>query len=136
MRIFNLVMMSILSLSLAMTIVGCSGDDGNNGASGVSGSDALVVVLAEPVGSNCSVGGQLIKAGNDVNANGILEDEEITTSEFICNGVTGTDGLDGATGTTGVSGTDGLMALVTVSAEPVGQQCEYGGSTYRKWVGS
>jgi len=46
--------------------------------------DALVKVEAEPAGANCTYGGTAIHTGVDGNRNSILDENEITSSDYIC----------------------------------------------------
>ena len=63
----------------------------------------------EPAGNNCPEGGQRIESGLDENNNGSLEDEEVDSTEFVCNEPT-TDGDDGNGG--GSMGLWTLLALI------------------------
>jgi len=50
-------------------------------------SDVTVVrVDQEPVGDNCQYGGVAVSSGIDSNHNGVLDDDEITSTEYACNG--------------------------------------------------
>jgi cysteine-rich repeat protein len=53
-----------------------------------------VTAKVEPAGSRCEAGGIQVNIGLDANRNGVLDPGEITTTTFICNGVSqaGTDG--------------------------------------------
>ncbi len=64
----------------------CNGNDGANGTNGYNG---IFKVAPELSGSNCSEGGYKISSGMDLNINGKLDDNEIQTSQFICNGLDG-----------------------------------------------
>lgn|GEM_PF-2312069 len=86
----------------------CHGEDGENSIS-------LVAVEVEAAGANCSAGGNKVTSGQDLNADGTLQAEEITDVNYICNG------------TNGIDGEDGLTALVNVSDEPIGINCPSGG---------
>lgn len=86
----------------------CHGEDGENSLS-------LVAVEEEAVGANCSAGGNKVTSGQDLNADGTLQAEEVADVNYICNG---TDGIDGE---------DGLSALVNVADEPAGVNCPSGG---------
>jgi hypothetical protein len=83
-----------------------------NGASGASGTAALVTMIAEPAGTNCTSGGEKVSAGLDTNGNGILDASELTTTAYVCNGANGTNGLN---------------TLVAIVTEPTGASCTYGG---------
>ncbi len=79
----------------------CDGTDGEDGTDGSNGSDgltALVKVSSEAAGINCTNGGQRIETGIDANANSILDDSEIevANTQYICNGVDGSNGEDAA----------------------------------------
>lgn len=71
---------------------------------------ALVTSTAEPPGEECTNGGSRIDAGIDDDADGVLDPEEIDTTSYVCDGGPGTP------------------ALVALSDEPPGANCEDGGS--------
>ena len=78
----------------------CNGVDGlkgNDGAQGVPGSSALVSVSRE-VGNNCpaNIDGVRLQIGLDQNGNGTLDSDEVTSTQYVCNGENGNDGNDGA----------------------------------------
>jgi hypothetical protein len=79
---------------------------------GAGGSTSLVSLSAEAAGTNCVAGGQKLETGLDDDANGVLDDSEIQSTVYICNG---TDGDPYATG------------LIAVSPEPAGNNCPDGG---------
>ncbi|QDG53712.1 hypothetical protein FIV42_24090 [Persicimonas caeni] len=81
-----------------------------NGADGEDGTETLVEVTEEPAGDNCEAGGQRIDAGSDLDADGTLGDDEITTTTYVCNGIDGQDGADGTDGADGENGADGADA--------------------------
>jgi hypothetical protein len=89
--------------------------NGTNGANGSAGSNALVQMLTEPVGSNCSIGGTKIVAGLDSNANNKLDASEITSTAYVCNGSNGTNG------------SNGLSTLMNTATESAGSNCASGG---------
>ena len=80
----------------------CDGDNGKNAVSKTS---------EEPAGSNCANGGIKIEVGNDTNGNGELDSNEVISSQtkYVCKGSDGDNGAD---------------ALVKVSEEPKGDNCE------------
>lgn len=47
--------------------------------------DTLVRVDGEPAGVNCANGGVAINTGSDTNDDGLLEDGEITGTQYVCN---------------------------------------------------
>ena len=83
-----------------------------NGAQGDAGLDALVKISDEPAGGNCPAGGKRIDSGLDANANGVLDDAEIASTDYLCNGLAGNDGRE---------------ALVAMNPEPAGVNCPNGG---------
>ena len=78
----------------------CNGNNGNN---------SITVVTNEPPSSNCQNGGVEISSGLDINDNGILEDSEISTTVYVCNGI------------------DGNSSLTRITNEETGSNCENGG---------
>src|SRR5262245_34152837 len=80
-----------LVASLGFAFVACGGDDGANGKNGTNGADgepgnnALAVSTVEPPGDRCAEGGQTIQTGVDRNANGELDDDEVTDTAYVCN---------------------------------------------------
>ena len=48
---------------------------------------ALLALSLEAPGANCVNGGTRVDAGADTNANGVLEATEITSTNYVCNGV-------------------------------------------------
>jgi hypothetical protein len=81
---------------------------------GLDGSDAnpaggnAVRVQAEPAGANCTNGGVAIQTGPDTNDNGALDDAEVTSTTYSCEG-------------------SGTQALATITDEPAGMNCPNGG---------
>ena len=117
-------------LGMTALLTACGGDTGptgqrgTTGVAGANGMTALVQVLAETPGANCSAGGSKIVAGLDANADGVLQSSEITSTQYVCNAA---PGLVGAAGATGAAGSDGLSTLVAISGEPAGANCANGG---------
>lgn len=54
-----------------------------------TGLSSLVSTAIELPGENCSNGGYKLDVGIDNNSNGILDINEVTTSEYLCNGEAG-----------------------------------------------
>lgn len=79
----------------------CNGEDGVQ---------TLVITELEIAGENCPNGGIIVSTGGDTNANGILDADEVTSINYVCNGV------------------DGINSLVDVLEELPGDSCEFGGS--------
>lgn len=99
----------------------CNGAPGTIGISGSNGTDgfnALVNIVKEGAGRNCVSGGRRIDSGLDVDGNGSLDAKEIVSTDYVCNGVSGSNGLDG---------NNGLNALINMNPEPVGVNCPNGG---------
>lgn len=69
-------------------------------------------------GDFCANGGIEIDMGIDVNINGLLDLDEITKTERVCNG------LDGLNGQDGLSGQSSLVSLTP----SVDESCPYGGT--------
>jgi hypothetical protein len=79
---------------------------------GVDGAQTLVLVTAEAAGANCESAGQRVDTGLDTNRNGVLDQDEITGTSYICNGN---------------EGQVGLTNLVRITSEPGGASCVSGG---------
>lgn len=80
----------------------CAGSDGNKGR------DALVKVSDEPKGANCTKStGIKIEVGIDDNGNGTLDESEVTSTQYVCNGKDGSQGPQGAKGEQGEPGVNG-----------------------------
>jgi len=102
-------------LILSIAAAGCTGSVGRTGLSGTDGApgqSSLVRVLDEPAGVHCSAGGKRIDVGTDTDADGVLQDAEVLSSSYVCDGSTGTAG----------SG-----SLVVLDEEPDGDNCANGG---------
>lgn len=84
----------------------CNGDDGSNTA------QSLLDIVPEAIGENCSSGGFRVVSGIDLNANNLLDENEIFTTEYICNGD---------------NGQNGTSSLIKVYPESSGEYCAYGG---------
>ena len=135
-------------------LTGPQGPAGANGNNGADGKNALVNTTLEPAGTNCATGGTKIEVGIDLNSNGILDANEINTSQtkYVCNGAQGPQGIQGLTGATGAqgpigltgpqgatgpqgvagtngtNGTDGKNTLVKTTTEAAGVNCATGGT--------
>jgi len=88
---------------------------GSDGGDGASAKQSLIKTTIEAAGDNCANGGIKIETGIDSNANGVLDDDEVNTSQtkYLCNGSDGADGADGEDGVngsgSGVSSLDGTI---------------------------
>lgn len=103
---------------ITSTQYACGGSAGSNGV------PTLVSMLNESAGSNCANGGKKVSVGLDLNGNGALDSNEVSSSNYVCNGA---NGNTGATGATGAVGTNGLNTLVKMNNESAGSNCAYGG---------
>ncbi len=97
------------SFVLMICLTACEVEEG---AIGPDGLISLIKTTQEPVGENCSEGGIRIDTGIDGNSNDQLDDDEISSTNYICNGT---------------SGQDGISSLASVSSEPPGDNCQEGG---------
>ncbi|MEO9484489.1 MAG: hypothetical protein ABJG47_13620 [Ekhidna sp.] len=102
-------------LSICSMFFACNEEttDPINGVDGINGFNALVEVQNEPVGDNCSSGGTRISIGQDSNENELLDDSEIVSTSYVCNGS---------------PGSAGTALVVRTSAENPGENCESGGT--------
>ncbi|PWJ44375.1 LamG domain-containing protein [Sediminitomix flava] len=89
-----------------ISLVSCEGEIG------LTEGNSLFNIVNEPIGENCSAGGQKIDIGIDLNKNGTLDYEEIESTQYICNGE---------------NGTDGQSSLIKLTEEKAGNNCFYGG---------
>ena len=104
--------MKRLKLFYLITIIlfiSCEGEDGPIGLQGNDGINSLINISDEISGSNCENGGLKIEAGLDNNSNGVLENNEVQNTKYVCNG------------------NNGSNSLTTVIIEPKGGNCENGG---------
>ena len=76
---------------------GPAGPAGDNGEVGIK---TLINTSDEAAGDNCANGGVKIEVGEDTNADGILDTDEVDDllTRFVCDGSDGQDGVDGQTG--------------------------------------
>ena len=65
---------------------GDQGIPGEKGADGNDGYDSLLSVVEEPAGDNCANGGKKFLSGIDTDRNGALDESEVKSSYYICNG--------------------------------------------------
>ena len=95
----------ILRSLIFIILASCS--DGENGQDGLN---SLIKTSPEPKGVNCENGGIKINSGLDSNNNWTLEEEEVTETSYICNGV------------------NGNSSLINVTEETSGDNCLHGGT--------
>ena len=99
---------------------GEDGSDGEDGLDGTNGTTALILSEVLPVGSSqCANGGFLYKLGLDSNNNNQLDESEIISTQYLCNGLNGNDGADSA------------VKIVTIVQLETGDSiCPSGGQLY------
>ena len=119
-HVARLCHISVLALSLILAACG-GASTGLNGSNGSNGFSALSSISLETPGLHCAAGGARIDAGLDVNANNQLDASEISSTQYVCNG------MNGATGSAGAAGSAGLASLVSMTAEPAGANCANSG---------
>jgi len=85
-----------------------------------NGFNSLIKTTSELPGVNCSSGGLKVDIGLDSNRNGVLENSEINSTSYICNG-------SGTNGSNGMNGANGFNALIRTTAELPGLNCPTGG---------
>ncbi len=90
---------------ISSTRVICDGTDGTDGRT------SLIRTTEEAPGANCSQGGVRVQHGLDDDGDGLLDDDEVDGTEYVCNGLPGT----------------GTNSLVNVVEEPAGANCTTGG---------
>ncbi|MBQ1265923.1 MAG: hypothetical protein IIY06_04040 [Proteobacteria bacterium] len=102
----------------------CNGANGQNGQDGRDGQDGHIalVMSSDEVGDHCSNGGIRLNFGLDTNDNGLLDNEEILSFHYICNGSNGLDGQNGQDGTNGTNAN-----IVTTVFEGEQGSCMNGG---------
>ncbi len=79
------------------------------------GDASLVRIADEPAGDHCADGGVAIASGIDADGNGVLDDDEILSTSYVCDGESG----------------DAIATLVDTAAEPAGANCAAGGTVVR-----
>jgi hypothetical protein len=100
-------------LGVACGSAGGSGAAGQDGQDGQNGKSSLIRFVAEPAGANCQQGGTAVLSGLDTNGNGSLEDTEVKSKAYACNGS---------------SGQENSRSLVRTDPEPAGSHCAQGGT--------
>lgn len=101
-----------LVFGLGFLMVGCSGSNITPASQGDGELFApLMRIDQEPIGANCANGGLALHVGQDEDGDGVLDDTEITTTEYLCHGTSAMP-----------------TPLVEAQAEPAGGNCQYGGT--------
>ncbi len=107
---------------------GTNGANGTNGTNGTNGLTSLSMTVSEPAGANCTFGGLKLTSGLDINANNVLDASEITSTNYVCNGGTGsgmqwitvTSSSQLMTSNTGyLANNDVTQVILTLPAAPV-----------------
>ena len=95
---------------------GPQGIQGPAGADGDTAVKTLINTTDEAPGTNCANGGVKIEVGDDTNADGVLDANEIDDSltRYVCNGEDGQDGADGGGGGSGGIADFGCSNVVKV----------------------
>ncbi len=79
--------LAVAVIGTALLVSACEGDDGANGQDGADGADGLnaaVRVRDLAVGdADCIGGGTALDSGLDANGNGVLDDDEVTITDFL-----------------------------------------------------
>lgn len=114
---FLFLFLSIMACSTEDGTNGLDGRDGIDGLDGTDGLNSLVSTSPEEPGSNCVNGGFRLDFGLDANRNGILDENEVTASQFVCN----------------TDSSNGFTSLISTVIEQPGENCGNGG--YRLDVG-
>jgi hypothetical protein len=86
---------TVIGISVALA-AGCSGEVGERGEKGDRGPAGPASLLQTDVveaGADCPFGGVAVKVGVDDNDNQLLEEAEVDTTEFVCNGRPGANSL-------------------------------------------
>ena len=121
-QIFSIIIVLILSV-YSFTIIQSLPDEA--GQSGADANEVLVRTEGRNADYLCEEGGADIFIGNDLNTNGILEENEVTSTTRLCHGKTG---LSGPQGATGPNGGNGIASLVNTSVLNYGNEtCFFGG---------
>ena len=73
-------LLPLLAVAVGTALAGCGGSDGTDGAM------ALVRSAAEASGNHCAQGGQRLQAGIDRNGDNELQDDEVRSTTYACDG--------------------------------------------------
>ncbi|MEC7177837.1 MAG: hypothetical protein VXW28_00920, partial [Candidatus Thermoplasmatota archaeon] len=116
------IIIALILSAYSFTIIDSLDESSNSGA---DGTEVLVRTAGREADYICTEGGADIFIGNDKNRNGILEDDEVTSTTRLCHGKEGLSGPQGAPGPTGLSGTDSLVNTTII--EYGNESCPHGG---------
>lgn len=93
-------------LLLSLLILSCSIDRKDEVIQGLDGRSTLVRTADELAGENCANGGLRIDFGLDQNFDQVLQDDEVETTSYVCNGLNGKDGKSSLVQVTTVDGNE------------------------------
>ncbi len=109
----------------------CHGERGFSGLQGIAGTStdgatSRIETTNLPVGNEtCMSGGLMIESGIDSNHDQSLNESEVASTEWLCNGALGSPGFNGGQGADGIDGTTGASALVS-QRDPLPSVCAAG----------
>ncbi|MGB0827143.1 MAG: DUF7151 family protein [Candidatus Poseidoniaceae archaeon] len=116
------IIIALILSAYSFTIIDSLDDSSNAGA---DGTEVLVRTAGREADHICTEGGADIFIGNDNNRNGILEEDEVTSTTRLCHGKEGLSGPQGATGPNGLPGIDSLVNTTII--EYGNESCPHGG---------
>ena len=150
------MMMRALAIVTVLALGACSGQQGSTGNDGKS---LALRTTSEAPGAHCADGGRRVETGVDDNGNGSLDDVEVDSTVYVCDGADGQGVVpalegpgtncpeggvrltasagapiflcNGLPGETGAAGEN-----VTVTPEPAGASCAHGGQRLQVGSGS
>src|SRR5690348_8725670 len=100
----------VMTLAIGFLGIGANGCSSDDAADGKSAAASVFDVSVLAAGTECPSGGQRVSLGTDRNANGKLDDGEITKKYVVCNGQAG------------------APTLLQTSVEAAGAECPSGGT--------
>src|SRR5215470_2648818 len=89
----NLFAAALLLCALA-TLAGCGGGGGGSDSAPDTPTTmrkGIAAASAVPPGDTCKYGGTKVNSGLDNNGNGVLDDTEVTATNYVCNGSPGSN---------------------------------------------
>ncbi|RDV37611.1 DUF4397 domain-containing protein [Bradymonadaceae bacterium TMQ3] len=113
---------------------GEDGEDGQDGEDGVDGLNSLIATEAIEPGAVCANGGVAISTGVDANANGTLDEDEIASTENVCNGVDGSLLCDEALAISGITGLDQRL-FAGYASDPITVETNGDGALNLSFIG-
>ena len=116
------IIVALILSAYSFTIIESLDSSSNTGT---DATEVLVRTAGREADHICTEGGADIFIGNDVNDNGILEEDEVTSTTRLCHGKEGLSGPQGATGPNGLPGIDSLVNTTII--EHGNESCANGG---------